>query len=232
MDTGTDTHNPPPERESAVDMTAERDLRAPEHADSPERPDADELVRGDVLLAAAVDELRERAERLHEATEDLGAQNERLLAAQEALEDERARYRELFDLAPDAFVLTDANGKIVEANGRASDFLGVRADLLVRETLAAFVEPAARDALRVALFELTKAGHRRTADLRVTPRDGATLDVEATVAAVPQRSDGGAFTGMSLGAKYCWTCGLFPPRCVHSVWWQLTQLYFCARCRP
>jgi PAS domain S-box-containing protein len=173
-------------------MTAERDLRAVEGADSPEPAHGDEPGPGDVLLAAAVDELRERAERLHKVTEDLAGQNERLLAAQEALEDERARYRELFDLAPDAFVLTDADGRIVEANGQASDFLGVRADLLVREALAGFVEPAARDALQAALLGLTKPGQRRTADLRMTPRDGATLDVEATVAAVPQRSDGAA----------------------------------------
>src|SRR5918996_400407 len=81
------------------------------------------------------------AERLHAATDDLAAQNEQLRAAREALEDERARYRELFALAPDAFVLTDANGWVVEANDRAAAFLGVRGDSLVGSSLSDFLEP-------------------------------------------------------------------------------------------
>ena len=147
--------------------------------------------RTDVLLAATVEELRARAERLHEATADLAAQNQALLAVQEALEDERARYRELFELAPDAFLLTDANGKVVEANARASAFLGIRDDSLPGTPLEALVEPASRDELERRLRERATAGSPWTAELRVTPRDATTLDVEATVAAVPKGADGG-----------------------------------------
>jgi PAS domain S-box-containing protein len=145
----------------------------------------------DVLLAAAVDELRERAERLHETTAELTAQNERLLATQEALEDERARYRELFELAPDAFLLTDANGKIVEANDRAAEFLAVRGDLLVGNPLAAFVERESRQVFRHELMARAGARSRASTELRLSHRGGRTRDVEATVASVPPRSDGG-----------------------------------------
>lgn len=147
--------------------------------------------RADVLLAATVEELRARAERLYDATRDLAARNEALLAAQAALERERARYRELFALAPDAFLLTDANGKIVEANERASTFLGVSRDGLAGTPLAAFVEQASHAELRRRLLELTQGGGHQTAELRCSPRDGGILDVEATMAAVPEGEAGG-----------------------------------------
>jgi PAS domain S-box-containing protein len=145
-----------------------------------------------LLLAAAVGELRERAERLHEATEALAAQNERLLEARAALEDERARYRELFELAPDAFLLTDESGRVVEANDRASGLLGFDDASLAGTALAEFVDEPHRNAFRESLRELAASAGRRTAELMVTPRGGRTLHVEATVATVPQRNDGGA----------------------------------------
>ena len=168
-------------------MRNARDGESPpvtEHEPVPERADA--------LLTATVDELRERAERLHRATENLETQNEQLLVAKDELEDERARYRELFDLAPDAFLLTDTNGKVVEANERASAFLGLRGDFLAGKPLAAFVEPSSRVEFRRELLGLAKEGGRRTAELRIRPRGAETLDVEATVSALPRRSDGAA----------------------------------------
>lgn len=46
-------------------------------------------------------------------------QNESLLLAQETLEAERQRYRDLFEWAPDGYLVTDANGVIREANEAA-----------------------------------------------------------------------------------------------------------------
>jgi PAS domain S-box-containing protein len=149
-------------------------------------------AREQLLLTATVDELRERAERLHRATEELADHNERLRAAQRALEDERARYRELFDLAPDAFLLTDAEGHVVEANAHAAALLGGEGDSVVGKALLEFVDEASREDFRDRMLALAKSGGRRTAELRVTPRARPTLDVEATVATVPHRGDGGA----------------------------------------
>ena len=62
-------------------------------------------------LAAMLQELRV-------AEEELRAQNEALLAAQTTLELERRRYADLFEAGPDAFLVTDLNGKILEASFR------------------------------------------------------------------------------------------------------------------
>src|SRR5690349_1215882 len=50
---------------------------------------------------------------------ELAQQNEELVAAREALEIERHRYKDLFDRAPDGYLVTDANGVIEEANEAA-----------------------------------------------------------------------------------------------------------------
>jgi PAS domain S-box-containing protein len=147
-------------------------------------------IREQVLLTATVDELRERAERLHRVTDELALQNEQLLKTQRALDGERARYRELFELAPDAFVLTDTRGTIVEANDRAGALLG-SSGALVGTSIARFVEARSRPEFEQLLAELAGSGSRRTAELRMTPPTGRTLDVEATIAAVSEWGDGG-----------------------------------------
>ena len=152
----------------------------------------DSASGGDMLLTATVEELRERAERLHRATAELHAQNERLLEAQAAVEAERARYRELFELAPDPWLLTDATGRVLDANGRVGDLLALRPEGIVGTHLTAFADGSSADLLSDVLVELRDLGGRRRFALRVSPQAGQTLDVEATVASVPERADGGS----------------------------------------
>ena len=63
-------------------------------------PLVDEVVQE---LAAAVEEFEVRAQEIH-------AQNEALAEAKRQLDLESARYRELFDLAPDGYLVTDTSG--------------------------------------------------------------------------------------------------------------------------
>ncbi len=79
---------------------------------------------------AALAEFSTALEELHVASEELRQQNEELLAAREALEVERQRYRDLFEFAPDGYLVTDADGTIQEANQAAALLLGVRQDFL------------------------------------------------------------------------------------------------------
>jgi len=66
----------------------------------------------------------------------------RALAAREALETERQRYRDLFEFAPDGYLVTDADGTIQEANQAAALLLGVRQDFLGGKPLVVFVVPS------------------------------------------------------------------------------------------
>ena len=84
------------------------------------------------LQTDALETLATALEELHVAQEELLQQNDELLVAQQAIEAERQRYQELFEFAPDAYLVTDAEGTIQEANHAAATLLGVRRDFLIR----------------------------------------------------------------------------------------------------
>ena len=59
----------------------------------------DDPVRAKEEIAAAIEELR--------TAPSYAVQNEELLGTQTLLEEERERYRDLFEMAPDGYVVTD-----------------------------------------------------------------------------------------------------------------------------
>jgi len=63
-----------------------------------------------------LEELRTALEELRVADEELRAQNEELIAAHLQVETEWRRYQELFQLAPNAYLVTTLTGIITEAN--------------------------------------------------------------------------------------------------------------------
>jgi len=73
------------------------------------------------------------------ALEENRALEKELAFSREETEAERFRYRELFDLNPDAHLVTDKNGVIFDANLAASTLLGVEAGYLVNKPLAVYV---------------------------------------------------------------------------------------------
>lgn len=93
------------------------------------------------------------AERLREALEIVNVQHEELLSAEEELREqvdelsralgnvqvERERFRELFEAAPDAYFVTDADGVIRDANARACEMLGISALHIRRKPLPLYV---------------------------------------------------------------------------------------------
>jgi PAS domain-containing protein len=77
------------------------------------------------VLPELLDDLQTALAELHVAEEEQYQQNEALAAARLAAEAERQRYQELFDFAPDGYLVTDADGTIQEANRAAAILLGV-----------------------------------------------------------------------------------------------------------
>src|SRR3712207_5852756 len=65
---------------------------------------------------AILQEMATALEELRVAEEELTVQAEQLTAAAEVVDAERERYGELFEFAPDAYLETDAHGKILIAN--------------------------------------------------------------------------------------------------------------------
>src|SRR5207247_6610910 len=72
-----------------------------------------------------LEQLSSTLEELRVVQEDLHEQNAYLLEMRSRIESERRRYLELFELAPDAYLVTDAHGLVLEANRSAGALFGV-----------------------------------------------------------------------------------------------------------
>jgi PAS domain S-box-containing protein len=137
-------------------------------------------------LSVAWEELRAQAE-------DLARQREALAASREALDVERQRYRELFELAPDAYLATDLTGTVQEANARAATILNMPPLLLLGTSLSVFMA-ADREAFRALLARL-QAGHAVGHwEVSVRPRGHAPFP--AAVSATPAHGPQGRLVGL------------------------------------
>src|SRR5262249_55522464 len=65
---------------------------------------------------AKLETRRVRVEELGVAEEKLKQKNEELILLAAELEAEHRRYQDLFEFAPDGYLVTDRHGKILEAN--------------------------------------------------------------------------------------------------------------------
>ena len=110
------------------------------------KPAADRLV-----VADAVVDLQREVAHLRTAVDVLQRQNAELVTIRQAFEVERRRYREMFESAPDGYVLTNLSGSIREANRVAAALLGVRPDFLMNKSLLAFMDDDARAELEITL---------------------------------------------------------------------------------
>src|SRR5262245_1710758 len=106
---------------------------------------------GDVPSPSALDET---IEAVATAFEELHTVNEALTQTQQVAMHEQQRYRELFMLAPNGYLVTDLHGLIQEANQAAATLLQTVPDRLPGLPLAVFVAPEARQGFRAQIAGL------------------------------------------------------------------------------
>jgi two-component system, cell cycle sensor histidine kinase and response regulator CckA len=131
--------------------------------------------------SAAFEELLVAVEELRVAEEELRQQNEELTVAHASVAEERRRYQHLFQYAPDAYLLTDLNGIIREANHSAAHLLGVQPRFLVGKALVSFVTPEDRPRLRGEIGRWQSEPAAKSMELRLHPRGGQTFDASLTL---------------------------------------------------
>ncbi|MFN6463433.1 MAG: PAS domain S-box protein [Nostoc sp. DedVER02] len=83
--------------------------------------------------------LRETLEELQIVEEELRQQNGELAIARETAESERQRYQDLFEFAPDAYLVTDIAGIIKEANYVTAALLSVKQNHLIGKPFILFI---------------------------------------------------------------------------------------------
>ncbi|MEH2462022.1 putative bifunctional diguanylate cyclase/phosphodiesterase [Nostoc sp.] len=83
--------------------------------------------------------ITEAFEQLNIAMEELLTASEELEVTRTAVEKERQRYQDLFEFAPDGYLVTDTAGTIQEANYAAATLLSVQQKYLVGKPLILFI---------------------------------------------------------------------------------------------
>lgn len=106
------------------------------------------------VLSDALLELSVTMEELQVAYEELQSQSERLIDSRAELHKERERYRQLFESAPDGYLVTDSDGRVEEANRAASAMLDVGQRFLIGRPLVSFLPEMERPAFRGVLSRL------------------------------------------------------------------------------
>ncbi len=132
-------------------------------------------------------QLSEAYEELQVTEEEIRQQNEELRATRKSLEVERQRYQELFELAPDGYLVTSGEGLIEEANRAACELLGVRRDFLVGKPLSVYVASDDRPAFYRWMDRMAVAGEdrgREEAEILLHPRDGDPVEAAVSVTGV------------------------------------------------
>jgi PAS domain S-box-containing protein len=132
----------------------------------------------------ALEDLQAALEELHVAEEELKAQNEELAIARMTVEAERQRYQDLFEFAPDGYLVTDNAGVIREANRAAASLLNVLPEFLIGKPLINFIPFEERRSFRQKLNQLLSIDWQQEWELHIRSREGATLDAAVTLSTV------------------------------------------------
>jgi len=121
---------------------------------------------------------------LQQALEEVATRGAELKESSLQLEEERLRYQDLFNFAPDGYLVTDAAGRVQEANQRVLAQLGVSQCFLIGKPLIVFVAPSDYDWFYTQLNRLLTQRQTQTWEMRLTTRQGNFLPVEVTVAPI------------------------------------------------
>jgi PAS domain S-box-containing protein len=152
-----------PQAGSGQDLRQKAEARAGEEA----------LRTTEYSAALSPEETRKTLHELRVHQIELEMQNEELRRTQVELEAARARYFDLYDLAPVGYVTLSEKGLIREANLTAAALLGVERRALAGSPLSRFIPAEDQDIYYLHTKRLFAAGRPQTCELRLMKPDGA-----------------------------------------------------------
>ena len=136
------------------------------------------------LLPVAFKELGIASEELQVAVEELQLQNNELIASQAAVEEQRQRYYEMFEFAPEAYLVTDLVGTIQEANRSAVEMLNVSQKFILGKPLSIFISENERQTFRCQLTLQQQTEQVQEWAFSISPRNRKPCDVVMRVVTV------------------------------------------------
>ena len=162
---------------AALRRQAEETCRRRE-AENPSNPES---------LSSETAQLRLHELRVHQI--ELEMQNEELRRIQVELDAARARYFDLYDLAPVGYCTLSERGLILEANLTLSVMLGEPRGALVKERFSRFIRKEGQDLYYLHRKKLFNSGEPQAYELRMVKKDGTPFWAHLE-AATAQEEDG------------------------------------------
>lgn len=136
-------------------------------------------------IAASLENLQLLQEQMQASLEAMEVIQEELLQQNEYLAEKRQRYYDLFEFAPDAYLLTNPLGIILEANRAAGALFNVLPNFLIGKPLVNFVPEAERSVFRTKLNHLSQVySSVQEWEIPMCPRGGQPFDATLMVAPV------------------------------------------------
>jgi PAS domain S-box-containing protein len=136
--------------------------------------------------AAAAEAVTDAVERLRNAQVEVAAEADEL---RELLEAERLRYRDLFEWAPDSYLVSDPRGTVREANRAAESLLGRNRAFLIGKPLSTLLASSERKAFRIMLDRLATLELVSDWDLSFERADHSIFAAAVTVSAIRDRHE-------------------------------------------
>ncbi len=140
--------------------------------------------------------------RIHQI--ELEMQNEELLQSQAALEESRARFRELYDHAPVGYCqVAGPDGLIQDANATLAQMLGHTAASLNGQRFCSIIENAYQDVYYHLKRRIQSSLQPDSCELQIKRSDGSSIWVQlsVTIAAVDTGSDGLRISVMNIDSR-------------------------------
>ncbi len=165
-------------RDNSAEHAAELRRRAEETAlkNAVQSPDDIEFL--------SLDRIKKTLHELRVHQIELEMQNEELRRAQAELDAARARYFDLYDLAPVGYITITEPGMILEANLTAATLLGSPRGTLARNPISHFILKEDQDSYYLHRKQLFETGKPQAWELRMVKKDGTIFwaHLQATVA--------------------------------------------------
>jgi len=114
---------------------------------------------------------------------ELEMQNDELRRAQVELDASRARFFNLYDLAPVAYCSVSEQGLILQANLAAATLLGATRATLVKQPISRFIFKADQDTWYLHRKLLAETGQAQSLELRLLRQDGTQVWVQVAASA-------------------------------------------------
>ena len=123
------------------------------------------------LIATVCSELQISLEELRIAEEELRQQNDELIASRQLVEREHQRYQDLFEFAPDGYLVTDMAGMLIAANRAAAKLLGVSQEALIGKPLVIYLPHGNHLSFYNLLQQIGQRGSIHAWETTILPRN-------------------------------------------------------------